>query len=148
MEVRFPQVGITGTQRGLTFAQYETATELLGELDSPPDLHHGGCIGADEQIARLTKRLWPHARLFCYRGHTRDKWAELDSSTTFVGEPTDNLRRNRVIVLAVERVWAFPGEKDEVLRSGTWATIRYAKKVKRPLWVVFPDGSYSVYNEV
>ena len=37
---------------------------------------------------------------------------------------------------------ATPKEKEEQLRSGTWATIRYAKKTKKIVFLVYPDGKY------
>jgi len=49
------------------------------------------------------------------------------------------LVRNHDIVDAVDKMYAFPKEIEEQWRgSGTWATIRYAKKKKKSLMVSFP----------
>jgi hypothetical protein len=50
------------------------------------------------------------------------------------------LERNTEIVKACDVLIATPKEQDEVLRSGTWATIRRARKYDKKLAVIFPDG--------
>jgi len=35
---------------------------------------------------------------------------------------------------------ATPGEVDEQLRSGTWSTVRFARKQGKPVHVILPDG--------
>jgi hypothetical protein len=37
---------------------------------------------------------------------------------------------------------AFPTSKKEILRSGTWACIRYAKKQKKDIFIIYTDGTY------
>jgi hypothetical protein len=44
--------------------------------------------------------------------------------------PKSYLERNRDIVDASDTMIAFPSTKHEVQRSGTWYTIKYAKKQK------------------
>jgi hypothetical protein len=39
---------------------------------------------------------------------------------------------------------AAPRTPIETLRSGTWATVRYARAYGRPVWIVLPDGSVRV----
>lgn len=36
---------------------------------------------------------------------------------------------------------ATPSSKEEELRSGTWSTVRYARKLRRPVTLIYPDGS-------
>lgn len=51
------------------------------------------------------------------------------------------LKRNGVLLEGVTTVAAFPSTGQEVLRSGTWATVRLARRRGLPI-VVFPlDGS-------
>jgi hypothetical protein len=51
------------------------------------------------------------------------------------------LVRNHEIVDDSQVLIAAPKEFTEQLRSGTWATIRYARKIGRTVRIVFPDGS-------
>lgn len=54
--------------------------------------------------------------------------------------PRPYLDRNHDIVDATDVLIAVPNSVKEELRSGTWATIRYAKRTKQPLMVIPPDG--------
>jgi len=135
------EIGFTGTSKGITREQYVTVDRLF--FSCVPDvLHHGDCIGGDEQIHKLALEhglqieihppLDPKKRAWC-TGHTK-LWS-----------PKPYIVRNHDIVdCAVNGVIAAPRTKNEQFRgSGTWATIRYARKKKRNLWIVWPDGTYS-----
>lgn len=50
------------------------------------------------------------------------------------------LVRNHDIVDSTELLIACPKEQVEVLRSGTWATIRYARKKEITVWLIDPEG--------
>ena len=93
-------------------------------------------MGADEQAELLARGLGyvtvahpptnPHLRAYTTSDITLD--------------PADYLVRNRAIVDAADVMIACP-DGPERLRSGTWATIRYARKVGKDLCVIGPDGS-------
>lgn len=133
-------VGFTGTQKGMTALQYLAVTNLFDQLDVD-EFHHGDCLGADQDahdIANdLSKKIVIHpplnarARAFC------------SGTKTSILAAKEYLARNHDIVEASEVMIATPGEFKEQLRSGTWATIRWARRLKRRLYIVFPDGSYS-----
>ena len=55
---------------------------------------------------------------------------------TIVKEPQPYLQRNHNIVNECDMLVAFPSTSNEVLRSGTWSTIRYAKKAKKPVEII------------
>ena len=44
-------------------------------------------------------------------------------------------------MIATDTLVAAPKEDEEVVRSGTWATVRYARKAGRVVLVVRPDGT-------
>lgn len=131
-------VGFTGTQRGMTPLQYQTVWELLyARRQATGEFHEGDCIGADAQAAFLAREAG-----FRIIGHP----PENDSKRAFFQAdqwrpPLGYLDRNKEIVRKTEQMIATPGEVEEQLRSGTWSTIRYAVKTRKPISIVFPDGS-------
>ena len=42
---------------------------------------------------------------------------------------------------------ACPAENKEVMRSGTWATIRYAKRIKKPITIIWPDSGVTYFMQ-
>lgn len=126
------KIGYTGTQRGMTSCQVIAVCELL----IPGEFHHGDCIGGDAQAHKLAQDcglsivqhppLNPSKRAWCKGG--------------VILEPKPYLERNQDIVKATEVLIAAPGEDHERLRSGTWSTVRFARKLKRLIWLVLPDG--------
>lgn len=134
--------GVTGTRQGLTDEQMEW---WLNHMDSHRlakgqygFLHHGDCVGVDAQVATMVRlvlgfRLIGHPAL-----GAGDNRAWIDSDRNM--EPQPPLVRNRFIVDESDTMFAFPFTEREVLRSGTWATVRYALKVKKPLYLVGPSG--------
>lgn len=128
-------VGFTGTQRGMTEAQYGAMWTMLCAR-APGVFHHGDCIGADEKAAYLARKAG-----FRVVGHppiNESKRAFFPSDETWPAAAY--LDRNKTIVNRSQEMIATPSEVEEQLRSGTWSTIRYARRVGRPLHVLLPDG--------
>ena len=129
------KVGFTGTREGMTQAQREAVAGVLARL-SALEFHHGDCIGADEQAAEI-------ARTIGYKiySHPPSNAAIRAFTTADVElEPRDYLVRNRAIVDATDVMVAAP-VGPEVQRSGTWSTVRYARRIGRVVHVVMPDGN-------
>lgn len=129
------KIGFTGTQRGMP----RTQASIIGSYFHHIELHHGDCIGADEQAHNLAKsngscRIVIHPPLNSY------KRAWCPNADTVLS-PLDYLDRNRAIVDRTDLLLAAPGEYEEQLRSGTWATIRYAKKQSKKVIIIYPDGT-------
>ncbi len=134
-------LGFTGTRDGTTPCQRDALRRLLLELD-PAEVHHGLCLGADEDFARVCHALWGMA--VTQKGHPCDleRWRS-DDACAFceeVFQPAPPLDRNRRIVERTEALVACPGGFEEERRSGTWATIRAARKLGRPVAIIWPDG--------
>lgn len=135
------RVGFTGTQAGMTPAQKVRLGQML--RGRQVELHHGDCIGADADAHDIAAALGAvivihppikdAKRAFCWHA---DK----------VMDPAPYHARNRAIVSATERLIACPKESEEVMRSGTWMTIRYARNMGRPIWILWPDGTCRVEN--
>ena len=50
------------------------------------------------------------------------------------------LERNKKIVNCCDILIAAPKQINEVLRSGTWSTIRYAKKIGIEVFIILPNN--------
>jgi hypothetical protein len=135
------RLGFTGSREGMTDRQ-KSAFGLWIYGRRFAEFHHGCCVGADafavvvildEAIGRPT-----------VIGHPGD-WPPLTdkeacASSAELKPCRPNLERNRNIVDATDHLVACPKGKEEQ-RSGTWATIRYARKVGRPVTIIWPDGT-------
>lgn len=121
-------IGFTGTRGGMSKGQKATLLMILKgaayghERDAV--LHHGDCVGADAEAHEVAQSLGlamvihpptnPQARAFC-----QDAEAWMPEAAYLI--------RNHDIVKASTLLIAAPGCA-EVVRSGTWATVRYARK--------------------
>lgn len=118
------KVGFTGTRSGMSAAQEAQLTFLLlhGLNSTVTEFHHGAADGADSQAETLVNSLRSaHPHLL---GHVRiHRWLTDDKP----------LQRNRKIVAHVDILIAAPRRDLEQLRSGTWATVRYARAAGKPV---------------
>lgn len=138
-------IGFTGTQKGMTAPQVARVQELLAHKDFFG--HHGMCIGADAQfdgIARLSKGFrW----MYIHPCTLEDRRAAVNRTEyDIVYSVQDPLTRNRDIVQCSEIMIAAPKTIHEERRSGTWATIRYARESKKKLYILAPNGAVFTEN--
>lgn len=129
-------VGCTGSREGVSSGQRAALCQILERLFVPDSvLHHGDCVGSDAEIATL-------GRHFGFRLHshppTNPRFRAFVDSDLF-SSPLPYLRRNEVIVESVTLLVATPGGSEE-LRSGTWSTVRYARSLRVPIVLCWPDG--------
>jgi hypothetical protein len=129
-------IGFTGTQKGMTAKQQETVKSLLSEHQEI-EFHHGDCIGADEEAHKIARAVG--ARVVLHPPIKKDKRA--NCSADDIKPAKDFLDRNKDIVDATTILIATPDGVKEKVHSGTWSTVRYARKEGRKLFVVLPDGS-------
>lgn len=133
------RTGVTATQRGITLWQKVTIERLLrDDTDAVRELRHGDCIGGDADIHDIAANIEGY-RIVIHPPSISSKRAFKQGHE--VKTPLPYLDRNHAIVDAAQRLIAAPGETIEQLRSGTWATIRYAQRVRKPVTIVYPDGS-------
>jgi hypothetical protein len=132
----------TGTRKGMTAAQRRTLRArfmgaLLGNGKRPERVHHGRCVGGDEDVhdlllsARIPVETWP--------GHIPELRAPCLGADVD-HEPMDCIERNHVMVDLCSVLLAAPAGYAEAKQSGTWATIRYGVKQGKRVWIVWPDG--------
>lgn len=136
------KVCFTGTQKKLTPKQLE---DLESRLDSlkPSALIHGGCIGGDDAADLIAVKLGIYRVI--YPCDIRSKSIPVEvlrarGRCTINLPPYKPLDRNRIMVSVADFLIAYTRQEQEYLRSGTWATIRYARKAKLPHWVIGPSG--------
>lgn len=138
------KVGFTGTQRGLTKAQTFKLAGILHRLNmkNMEEFHHGDCVGADAKAHDLVAALDRKVKIVIHPPIKSAKRAFKTGDEEC--EAKEYLDRNQDIVDACHVLMACPGEKEEQQRSGTWATVRRAKKARRYIWFVYPDGDDEV----
>jgi len=137
-------IGVTGTVEGATPEQLRNLAVVLLSSDVE-EVHHGDAIGVDAEAhaivlspgtARVTKLvIHPPGiegkRAFC-------------TGFDEIREPFPYLVRDHHIVDEVDLLVAVPKSAVEVVRSGTWATARYARKLRKLVIRLNPDGSVSL----
>lgn len=138
-------IGFTGTRRGTTKPQENTLARLFFRYEGNLVLHHGDCYGADAeahvQALKYAARIVIHPptdskyQAWCIRFENARK------IPVELRDPFPYLERNHHIVDETEFLIGTPRESHNVLRSGTWATIRYARKVGKRVVLIRPDGS-------
>jgi hypothetical protein len=115
-------LGFTGTRKGMTAGQktqlrdFFYAITLNGDdaAEYKHEFHHGCAVGADTEAAAAARR----HKCIVFE-HPIDARGPLE--------------RNRDIVAACDLLIAAPETDTEQLRSGTWATVRYARAAGKPV---------------
>lgn len=130
------KVGFTGTSHGMTDAQRATVTRLLHGLE-PNEVHHGDCIGSDAEFHYIAVAM---NLLVHVHPPNKDSKRAYCRNAYYSHEPKPYLVRDVDIVNASDVVIATPGTAEEQVRSGTWYTVRQARKFKRTIYVVLPSG--------
>jgi hypothetical protein len=146
------RVGFTGTSKGASPAQLAEVEERLKKLKEEgfDEFHHGLCLGADEQAAIIAKRLG--FRVIAHPGTPKDPtntmyrsdWTGSDETR----EPKPFISRDQDIVDETERMIATPLTRVEITRSGTWTTVRYARKQGKPIDLILPPFVPPKYVQV
>lgn len=131
------QVGFTGSQHGMTDAQRGVVEELFDGI-ADMVLHHGDCIGADAQADAAAAGLG-----YSRHAHPPVSNAKRAFCATEAAEPPLPYRdRDLAIVRVCDRLIAAPsGEEDFQPHSGTWMTVRMARRHGKPVRIVWPDGT-------
>jgi len=161
-------IGFTGTRDALGSAQAESLATVLAVLSDrhgglsaaarrvvfddwqlgdtvacPTEVHHGDCVGADETFHNLARRFG--FRVVIHPPQD-PRWRACCDGDDILDE-RPYLQRNHDIVDACDVLVACPKQSREVLRSGTWATVRYASKRQKHIILVLPDGTLTTYEK-
>lgn len=133
-------IGITGTHVGCTSEQHAALEAFIVSLQARR-LDHGDCIGVDKEAAVIAKRAGMH--VVCHPPTNEIRRAFAPSDEIRPAKPY--LVRDRDIVDETSMLIGVPRLAQEELRSGTWATIRYAVKQNRTVYLINPDGTLYLY---
>ena len=123
------KVGFTGTQLGMSQHQKEQFVLKLYELN-PTQFHHGDCIGADAEAHDIVREFFPNVWIVGHLPQSDGKRAFKKCDE--YRDPLPYLVRDHNIVDETDFLIGTPKQDEEVLRSGTWATIRYSRKKNKP----------------
>lgn len=136
------KIGFTGTRRGMTPVQKAAFFEFIQPYAYYENVLfiHGDCIGADKEahdMMRTIKSVKIKARI-----------PDRSSNRAFcdadiIEKPKDYLSRNHDIVNECDYLVACPRSAEE-RRSGTWATIRYARKCGKKIVMISTCGTISI----
>ena len=131
--------GFTGPESGATHRQLECLRYLFSEM-LLTELHHGDCVGGDAQAHRIAKQ---HGAYVVAHPPKNPKLRAFVKDADEVLPEEDYLPRNRKIVKqGTSGLFACVPTYEEILRSGVWATVRYARKEKRRIWLIYPNGAF------
>lgn len=136
-------IGITGTRSFFDLPKWrqerftQTLARLAGDYPGIVAIHHGCCVGTDERAHEIGRDI-KGCQIFGYpgkdtRGRSPHRMRDRDGFThTF--RPLTYSARNHAIVTASTLLIAvprYPEDDYRSLRSGTWQTIRYARKANK-----------------
>jgi len=134
-------VGFTGTRAGMTSDQWHMLRKRLAAIKAEHGdvvFHYGQAVGADEEAALLA-----HEMGFWVVSHPSNLPNQTSVHTDLISEaraPKAPLVRNHDIVDESSLMFATPRTLNEELRSGTWATIRYANRTGVTVEQILPVG--------
>ena len=146
------KLGITGTRQHPSNAQKLAMRWLLWNV-AADEVHHGDCVGVDElshcyllDVMNVDEAIRPRPLVIVHppaddRYRANCEWYDK------ICEPLPYLDRNHAIVDAVDLLIAVPRSAEE-LRSGTWSTVRYARKQDKPVIIIWPDGGWQLDSPV
>ena len=98
------------------------------------EFHHGCCVGADYQAHNTALQLG--YRTVIHPPLNSEAMASCVADET--RQPQAYLRRNKAIVNECDVLIAIPDSRSEKVRSGTWSTVRYARKMEVPVLIAYP----------
>ncbi|KZY25629.1 hypothetical protein A3728_18390 [Sulfitobacter sp. HI0040] len=116
---------------GVTGSRYPRPNQILDSLrrilieKGATELHHGDCLGFDAQAHDLAASMGIRTVAHPPQDPRMRAFKDADE----IRSPLPYLDRNRNIVAESEYIVAAPDGPERV-RSGTWATVRYAKRTR------------------
>jgi hypothetical protein len=140
------RLGFTGTRKGMTNRQllsFLETVKIFAKARIIKEFHHENYIGADKETHDKMINISGCEVIVHFAKIKSPMIAKLEGD--FWRMPSKPpLERNKDIVDETDNLIACPDSSKEKLRSGTWATIRYAKKKNKAVVIVFPNGEVEI----
>ena len=137
-ELKMIKIGFTGTRHGMSDEQLKEFENLIKTKDIS-EFHHGMCIGSDKQAHDLVKnsklKIVGHPPIY--------KKFISNCDCDIIKESHDYLKRNKNIVDETDILIATPDCKEKV-RSGTWSTVRYARRKNKEIYIIHKNGRITI----
>lgn len=130
-------IGFTGSRDGMTQEQIDKIRECLSVRRNEHTelaVMHGDCIGADAVFHEICEVFFPTIWIIICPANipSMRAWKTGDE----IRNPKPPLARNEDIAFECNELFATPKTSKEQLRSGTWSTIRYARKLGREVTII------------
>lgn len=141
---RHYKVGFTSTREGMQPGQIAKVFAALKDLqhsdnvddEEECEFHHGNCCGGDHEGEVLAIILG--FKVIAHPSNLGSAYSAPIKSGVIYRPAKDPLVRNKDIVDECDVLIACPKSSKEALRSGTWSTIRYAKKKHKQVVLLVP----------
>lgn len=140
------RVSTSGTRAMMTTAQHVFITERILALPRGTVVVTGGCIGVDALIARVAYEsgyLRVHAILPSDHRQVDQEWQRYCHTSYQMPPGTSYRQRDREVVHDGDNLLAFPMYDEwnhasstgdpRSIRSGTWMTVRIARRLNKPV---------------
>lgn len=140
------KLGFTGTREGANEVQLTWLENVFVGLKIEV-LHHGGCVGADEEAhmfavaAKIPVIVHPPVKTKFLATDCLNPQGGL--VTVLPAKPY--LNRDRDIVVLTDGLVALPKNHEPPSHDlegagGTWYTVRFAQRMLKPVMICYPDG--------
>ena len=136
------KIGFTGTRNGMSSNQIKEFEKLFKSKDFE-EFHHGVCIGSDKQAHDHITSIKNEKNAKTVGHPPKYKKFMAECECDYVMKPYDYLQRNKNIVDETDVMVATPDTKERV-RSGTWSTIRYARKQGKKIYIIHKNGRVTI----
>ena len=137
-----PKISMTGTRTisGLTQKQLVNFRQLIIEYRDKgyTHLNHGDCVGADAIAHSIAIGL--ELQVVIYPPNKVECRANCKGGNVTIHPEASYRNRNQAIVNNGHVLMVLPKHNYEQRRSGTWMTVRMARKLNLPIIICYPDG--------
>ena len=133
------RIGFTGNRNGLTHEQKEEIKSILDKYDNII-VSHGDCVGSDTDFHNICvnyKNSYPNKQITIHIFPPSISTLRAFNVGDVLMDKQPYLQRNMSIIKNSTMLIACPTDKNkEELRSGTWSTIRQAKKLNKEVIIL------------